>query len=169
MTIRETLQIEIWSKETSRKILAKTLKVLARLGIVIGVLAVAIGIVLTAEMRWMTPAEGRIAREALSSLDALQDFGALNGGDFNAGLVQARAKVQLAQDSAWTLRDSGVASLLFEYWNETRESRKEKQMLEAALLKFPQSTRNLDKWHDPNQAGAELRGVIRSALHKDLD
>jgi hypothetical protein len=171
MKFRELLRYEIWGKETTRKVLARTLRILAWVGIAVGILVVAIGIVLTIELRWLTPGERRAARDALSSVDALQDFGAVSDDHFDAGLAQAKAKIQLAQDSVWTIRDSAVWNSLFEYWIETKAHRKEKQDMEKDRSYVPQSEWGSDLWlsRDPNQAGAELRGVIRSALHKELD
>ncbi|MGA3009563.1 MAG: hypothetical protein ABSD72_04815 [Terracidiphilus sp.] len=171
MKVRELLQIEIWSKETSRKIFARTLRISTRVGIVIGVLVVAIGIVLTVELRWLTPGERSTARDAVSLVDALQDFGAVNDGDFDAGLVRAKVKIQVAEDSVWTIRDSVVANSLFDYWVETKAYRKEKKDLEEARRDLPQSKWGSHSflWNDPNRAGVSLRGAIRSQLHKILD
>jgi hypothetical protein len=171
MKVRELLQTEHRSKQTSRKVLARTLKILARVGIVIGILVMAIGITLTAELRWLTPGERRTAREALSSVDSMQDFGAVSDGDFDAGLVRAEAKIKLAEDSVWTIRDSVVTSLLFDYLLETKAYRKEKIELEAARRSIPMSTWGPHGylWNDPNQAGAHDRGATRSKLHQFLD
>jgi hypothetical protein len=171
MTLRGLLQHELWSKQTSRTVLARTLRVLKWAGIVIGILVAAIGIAVTAELRWLTSGERSSAKEALSSMDSLQDFGAVTDSDFDAGLAQARVKVDRAQESAWTLRDYAVASSLFDYWVETKASRNEKQEMERARRDLSPSELGPRSFlrRDPNQAGADLRGAIRSTLHQQLD
>jgi hypothetical protein len=171
MEIRELLRYEIWSKETSRKALARTTKIVARIGIVTGILVLAIGIVLTVALRWLTPGERRAARVALSSVDSLQDFGAVSDGDFDAGLIQARAKIQVAQDSVWTLRDAAVADWLWDYWIKTESYRKQKQDMETERRTIGPAEWGSDRWirRDPNKAGDQDRAAVRSELHKILD
>ena len=171
MTLRELLKIELWSKETSRSSRARVGGFLRKVLIAVGVLVVALLIVVTIEFRLLTPGERRTAKDALASIDSLQDFGKVSDGEFVERLDEAKTKIQRSEDSVWTVRDSFVAETLFDYWVETKSSRSEKKELEDARRSIPQSEWGPHGylWNDPNKSGAEQRGAIRSQLHKILD
>lgn len=171
MRIREPRRPELRRERVSRKLFAKTLKVFAWVGIVAGVLVLATGMVLITELQWLTSGERRSATEALSSIDSLQDFSTMSDVDFDAGLMQAKVKIQVAEASTRTIRDSVVANSLFDYWLNTKADFHEKREIEATRHALPQSTwgPNSFLWRDPNQAGADRRLEERRQLHKFLD
>jgi len=104
MTLREFLHIEIWSKETSRKIF-----------IVFGVIAVAFAVFYEVDMRWTSPRERRTAKEALSQLDTLKAFASNSNDGYEAAHELAKQKVDVALHSTLTSRDIGIASTLSMY------------------------------------------------------
>jgi hypothetical protein len=171
MKVREFLQIELWSKETTRKITARTRKFLVRIAIAVLVVALALALVLTLEIRWLTPGVRRDAKDALAKIDTLQDFGSISEMDFYSKLEQAKMKIQQASESAWTIRDSGTLDMLSNYVDFTKQSYKEMKLLEQVrkrmsateVLKHPSLTSN------PAQTGADIRNSWRNLLHKELD
>src|ERR1017187_1806143 len=101
MKVRELLQIEIWSKRTSWKILVW-------LGIVLGVLVVVLGVVLAVEALWLTSGERKVASAALAEIDAMQNLVQVGGNDFEARDQRAKEMVEAADRASWTIRDRQV-------------------------------------------------------------
>jgi hypothetical protein len=132
MKIRELLQRELWSKSTTRKILARVGKVLVRVGIVLGVLAVVIVIVLAIEIHWMTAGERKVATEALSEIDVTQNFVYASDNDFETRFQQAKKTVEAAKRTAWTIRDKDVVMWLSidldSIENDRNQARRMKEM-----------------------------------------
>jgi len=121
--IRELLQYEIWSKSTTRKILARKGKALGRVGIVLGILVVALGVVYVVEISWMTSGERKAATTALAEIDALQNYVAAGGNDFDARDQKANETAKAAARAAWTIRDNQAAFELWEYLSSTENDR----------------------------------------------
>jgi uncharacterized protein HemX len=115
VNLREALQIEIWSKRTSRKILIIG-------GMVIALLLLAYGFGYEIEIHWLTQGEHDTARAALQQIDALQDARSLSDEEFEILAKQAEAKVKAAEDSARTSRDEVVAMQLGVYLIASRTS-----------------------------------------------
>ena len=108
MKTRELLQIELWSKRTTRKILVG-------LGIVyLGVVAW-----FAVDRYWLTPGERSAGRAALVQIDELQNFGSDGIEDFAVRARQAKEKLEAAQQAAWTMRDKAVATGLTAYLSLT--------------------------------------------------
>ena len=98
MKVRELLQIEIWSKRTSRKILVW-------FGVVLAVVVVGYVFWGVLSWYWLTPGERNAARAALVQFDALQDSGSLSDEEFSARAKQAERSMDNAFRAAWTTRD----------------------------------------------------------------
>ena len=71
MGIREVSQAEIWSKETSRKILSRVWKVLKWAGISIGTVVAALALFVFVWTHWLTAKERNAGTTALAQIDAL--------------------------------------------------------------------------------------------------
>ena len=125
MKVRELLQIEIWSKRTSWKILVW-------LGIVLGVLVVVLGVVLAVEALWLTSGERKVASAALAEIDAMQNLVQVGGNDFEARDQRAKEMVEAADRASWTIRDRQVAFDLSFYLTETEDARRETEKIGRA-------------------------------------
>src|ERR1700677_3065431 len=99
MNFRELLQIQIWSKRTTRKILVW-------FGIVFVIGFLALNGWHFVELHWLTGGERNAAKAALAQIEALQDAGTLSDDEFALKAKQAEAKVKAAQDAAVTYRDT---------------------------------------------------------------
>ena len=153
MKIREILQTEIWSKETSRRILAPARKylvppkrVVVRVAIALGIIVALAGIALTIEMLWMTNGERRVATEALAEIDALQSYVSSESDDFEARDRQAKERIEEADSIAETIRDKRTSTGLWLYLYLTESDREEAEM-ETKARAFAQQ-RNIPWRHD---------------------
>ena len=159
MKIHELLQIEIWSKRTTRRILVG-------LGIVIaGFFAWA-----AVEQYWLTSGERDAAKAALAQIDGLQDFTSLSDQDFDARVKQAEAKVETAKHAAVTQRDEGLAFDLEVYLGETRIDRD--QIRWALIFRekhLPVGGSRTEFGKKLDLSGTELRTLTRLELHRALD
>jgi hypothetical protein len=163
MKIRELLQIEIWSKRT-------TPKVIAGIGIVVAFVALGFGAWSVVSRNWLTPEERRAAKVALKQVDALQNTGSLSNEEYAKLDKQADGSVEDALQAALTRRDKAVAMKLLIYQTATTLERFEATRAELAKQRHlppPDS--------DPTQR--ESLDVIKSmqgpnaskALHQILD
>jgi hypothetical protein len=159
MKVRELLQIELWSKRTSRKIC-----------IGIGIVFIGFGFWIWTDQHWLTPGERSAAKEALAQIDGLQDFAPLSDQDFDVREKQAEAKVEAAKHAAVTQRDKGLAFDLEVYLGETTIDRDE---VRRALLfwerHLPVGGSTTEFGKKLNLSGTELRTLTRLELHKALD
>jgi hypothetical protein len=169
MTILRPLLHRQMRKESWWERHAKALKRLRQIGIGASVLVLGVGAALMFEYLWLTDGESKSASRALTSIDSLQNFGALSDSDFEAGITQAKTEIDAAYDSVTTIRDSAVADSLFDYWVETKVSRSQKNELEKWKRKVPESSWDYYLRQDPNQLGAFDRHMLRSRLHRFLD
>src|SRR6266567_3619385 len=115
MNVREFLQTEIWSKETSRKILQRTWRILRPVAVVSGVLVLLLAVVFAVEWYWLTSGECNAGRTALAKIEELEQLERNSSGNFDATNGQAKALVTVAEQRAWTLRDRRTSSLLEVY------------------------------------------------------
>ena len=169
MKVRELLQIEIWSKETSRRILAWTRKILVRLGVVLGVLVVVIGVILAIEMSWLTSGERKVAGAALVEIDAMQNLVSASDGEFEARDKQAKEAIEAAERAAWTIRDKGAVSDLSYYLFETEEGRRETEFrINMQQRKFHETSEQLELVKKSDELNAEIRRESRSEVLKAL-
>jgi hypothetical protein len=180
MKFRELLQTELWSKETSRKILEPTRRILfwiipsrknlVRIGIVLGVLVVVLGAVFAVELSWLTSGERKAATVAMVQINALQDFDSISMDDANTRCKQTWEAVRTSEHVSWTLRDHHVAFFLSDYLWMTEQDWKEKREIEEAIRNnpsywnsHPRLLEKLKKYGNP-----ELRSVFRTELQKEL-
>ena len=150
MTIREILQIEIWSKRTSRKILIG-------LGIVVVLLVVGFVVLNALDERWITPPERKAGRAALAQIEVLQNFNQMSDSEYDAGALQAKQEIDTAEQAAWTSQDKRIAFLLLGYFDSTDRKRSHLK------LKFPPRSPEqelLDK---------QVLQFIKGVSHKALD
>ncbi len=107
MTFREVLQIEIWSKRTTRKIwLGFGLVVMVLIGVATWV---------AVSRMWLTASERRVGKVALVQVDALQRFAGMGDLEYIARYKDAEVKVATARQVAWTERDHWTAEMLSTY------------------------------------------------------
>jgi hypothetical protein len=154
MTIREILQIEIWSKRTSRKILIG-------LGIVVVLLVVGFVVLNALDERWITPPERKAGRAALAQIEVLQNFDQMSDSEYDAGALQAKQKIDAAEHAAWTAQDERIALMLLGYFASTDGKRSHLKLKLPA--KRPEEEA-LDK-----QVLQFIKGVLHKALDEDQD
>jgi hypothetical protein len=150
MTIREILQIEIWSKRTSRKILIG-------FGIVVFLLVVGFVVLNTLNERWITPPERKAGRAALAQIEALQNFDQMSDSEYDAGALQAKQKIDTAAQAAWTAQDKRIALMLLGYFASTDGKRSNLK------LKLPA------KRPEEEALDRQVLQFIKGVLHKALD
>jgi hypothetical protein len=179
MKVRELLQIEIWSKETSRKILDSIRKILfwvfpskktfKRIGIVLGILIVVLGVILAIEIIWLTSGERKVASTTLAKIDSMQNLVTTSSNDFEAMDQQAKEMVEEADHVAWTIRDKGVAFNLSFYLSETEQARHETEFRAwIQQRKIHRSDRSLEDDKESDALNLQIRNEFRSAVVKWL-
>jgi hypothetical protein len=149
MTIREILQIEIWSKRTSRRILIG-------LGIVVVLLVVGFIVLNALDERWITPQERKAGRAALAQIEVLQNFDQMSDSEYDAGAIQAKQKIDAAEQAAWTAQDKRIALMLFGYFASTDEKRSHRK------FKLPPERPQDEALN--KQAFQFIKGVLHQAL-----
>jgi hypothetical protein len=158
MNIRELLQTEIWSKETSRKILGW-------IGIVLGCFATLVAV----EYFWLTPGERLLGRAALAQIDGLQALDPESDA-FDAGAKQADGMLKAATLGAWTVRDKRVASALGAYlmiFEMEPEGIKMRRMIQQRHIH--QSPEELESQRQTELLGIRARQFLSARLHSVLD
>jgi hypothetical protein len=108
MNLREILQIEIFSKSTSRR-------VFVGIGIVFGLVYVGNAALSVVGHHWLTPRERTAARTALSQIDQLENLVRSSDQDFSAKAKMVQQSVDFADNAARTARDRYVVSELMTY------------------------------------------------------
>jgi len=103
MKIREILQIEIWSKRTSRKILVG-------IGIVVSLLTLGLFAWYEVECHWLTKGERIAASVALQRIDLLQGSDSLSDEEFKVRNDQVNSAVDAAEIAARTTKDELIAA-----------------------------------------------------------
>jgi len=160
MGIREVLQTEIWSKETSRKILAKVWKIAKYAGISIGVVFVALALFVFVWTHWLTAKEHRLGKTALAQIDELQNFEGMNDVEFDAQVNRAEVKVDATNTAVLTAKDNEVAVILRFYLDQIKWARKrEKQIQEISEL-HPESM-NSERYR---QSGLKIEQMNRDEI-----
>jgi len=167
MTLRDALQTELWSKQTSRKILKVG-------GISFAALLLTGVIVAWAELKWITPPERSAARAALTQIEHLRQAGGISEDEYNTLKGNADGTVQKAEGAAWTVRDKSVAISLHGYLFLT-EMRHEEPLRRAAANEFyrhhpdiPRLTTRLQQDQDDEES-RQVEEFIREVLHRTLD
>ncbi|MGD1063981.1 MAG: hypothetical protein ABR860_12035 [Terracidiphilus sp.] len=159
MTIRELLQIELWSKRTTRKILVG-------IGIVVaGYFAWA-----AVDEHWISPGEHRAGSEALVQIETLRKIDPEKDKDFELGVQQVRQKIEAAKKAAWTTRDTFLALDLSGYLLMTEIDRKAPGIggkLQQRNASSSDSRRRLLEKLASTATGSEAR--LSARLHEELD
>jgi hypothetical protein len=174
MEIRELLQTEIWSKETSRKILARIWKILVGLkyvgmSLVVAFLGFALWIFISTH--WLTRGERKIGKITLAQVDALQNSDEMGDVEFLAGSKQAEENVKAAYVVAFTGRDRVTAFYLDIYLDELKHVRQYEKMREKLdyRSRYVRSDRSKEldgKIEGSNRDSIKLFG---ESLHQSLD
>jgi hypothetical protein len=162
MTLREILQIELWSKTTSRKLLVWV-------GRVCGTVIVVGGAWIAVEHFWTTPGERKAGRQALAQIDALQKFESMSGNDFSIGDARAREEIAVARSDARTQRDLSLANGLEEYLDMTESDRQLERSQKLIWKMSPDMAAKAEDGGKHSELGAEARLKFRIALHRALD
>jgi hypothetical protein len=173
MKVRELLRYEIWSKETSRKILRPVGKCLKWVAIVSGVLIVLIWIVYAIESHWLTNGEEGAGRAGLTQIEELEKLIDRNCSQFSTIDSKASVSVSVAAQKAWTIRDHTVAFDLWLYHTDV-EQIQTNDLLEGQS-KLMMQKNHLQWYSNPKLEGKDrsLRReelqILRTELHKQLD
>jgi hypothetical protein len=173
MKVRKLLRIELWSKETSRRILQRAWRIARPAAVVSGVLILLLGVVFAVEWSWLTSGERKAGRAALGKIEELEKLESNASGGFDAKNSQTKASVAVAEQKAWTLRDRRTSGMLEIYrWElETeQEDRIRESHLRLIAIQRHQiwpSNPELEKRIRASQA--QVFRTMRSFLHKELD
>jgi len=173
MNVRELLQIEIWSKETSRIIIGRIWKFLKPASIVFGILVLVLGNVYLVERYWLTGDERKAGRTAMVQVEELEQVENNASDRFDDADKLAKAAITVAQQKAWTLRDRWVAGEL-EFYRWKLEQAHDDEVREKQLRSFS-IQRHLEWRTDPDlekkmrDSDSRIFSMMRSELHKELD
>ena len=173
MKVRELLQTELWSKETSRKILKRIWRILKPVSIGLGlVLALLFGFY-EVEVHWLTSGEKQAGRTALAQVEKLEALRYCKCEQFAVANGEAKKAVQGSRGKAWTLRDRSLAEWL-EFYRWQIETENADDLRDAQVAEFV-AQRHLPLHLNPQfeekhraLVKEEFR-LIRSSLHKELD
>jgi hypothetical protein len=174
MGIREVLQTEIWSKETSRKILARMWKIFVGLeyvGIGLGVVLAGVVLWFVVSTHWLTERERAKGKIALVQVDALQNFDGVNDSDFNVRSQQAQEKVDDALNAAFTVKDRVTAFYLDYYLHEV-DSMRRHEMWQKRMKSLPtdrRQERSQELEFKEEELERESVQMFRGLSHKLLD
>ena len=159
MKVRELLQIEIWSKRTTRRILVG-------IGVAVGLICTWIA----AELYWITPGERNAARIGIAQIDSIQNLDSISDEDFDAWDKQAVEKVEAARLAARTIRDERIADALYGYLSAIEVGRsnvKMRKLMQERHVPIKDSQQKLDDEID--STGKQVTQFLRSVLHRALD
>ena len=154
MKARELLQIELWSKETSRKLLIG-------FGIAFGLCLIGLFGWYEVEVRWLTSGEREKARAALRAAEEFDKAEPLSNIEFDARRKQLDARVKAAEAAAKTIRDHSVEMRLY-WYTAVVEMEYEKRTGKWA-------TNSDDTSRKTDSIIAQLKEEHRKALHRALD
>ena len=167
MAWREVLQTEIWSKQTSRRIW----KVLGCWSVTTVVLGAAFIVV---ELKWLTPQERSVARNALAEIESLRKSLKGDEAEYRSRKEDAEAGAALAESQAWTRRDRKLAELLRGYLfmieMEYEEPRMEARSQEFHRRHPERTASETDSDRAQRlQTGRQVREFVGKVLHDTLD
>ena len=162
MKLRDLLQIELWSKKTTRKILVG---LAAFVGLALAWMAV--------EQYWLTPGERRAGRQALAQIDGLQNVSRGDERQFQTKDKVAKNLVALAQESVWTTRDNVVAEALSTYLERVEERKKDLDFNEKVARERPQLFQEHPELAQGDQETQNSSRLVmdfyKKILHRALD
>jgi hypothetical protein len=163
MKVRELLQFEIWSKETSRKILLG-------FGIVVVSLIGVFFIGYEIEIHWLTAGERIAAKAALVQVEELENSRPMTREEFEARSKKVEASVELADHAVRTVKDQLVEMRLGLYLMSVEVERDD--ALSRQLMQQRHLTYGRPETPDEVRMESmmrELKEQHRAALHKILD
>jgi hypothetical protein len=169
MNVRELLQIELWSKEASRKVVRRIWRVLKPVTIALGLLLVLLFVSYEVEAHWLTSGEKQAGKVALAQVEKLEALSYCRCEQFAVTNKEATNAIQFARSKAWTLRDHGLAEWL-EFYRWQVETENADDLREAEIAR-----RHLQLHADPQseekrrELSNETFRQIRGALHQLLD
>jgi hypothetical protein len=163
MNVRELLQIELWSKRTSRKIFVGVV-------VVCGLFFVGGLVWNQISLHWLTPGERSAARLALRQIEALKDDSSLSGLELEAQAEQVQAQVKAAGDAAKTYRDHFVEMQLDSFFVSVMWERRKIEREHSAKQGYPFSGKPDGEHEEKIDAFMKSWSLTdRLALHKELD
>jgi hypothetical protein len=164
MNVREISQIEIWSKETSRKIFVV-------FGIVIGLCCVGYGVWYEIEIHWLTRGERDAARVALQQIETLRGANSLSDQEYLDRSKQVQTKLDPADRAAKTYLDQltqmRLGMCLVGVEDERFRMIVQHSLERRRLPLYSNADRDYDAKADALMS--ELARESCSALHKALD
>ena len=158
MNLHELLHYELWSKRTSKKIVA-------------GLIVVFAGCLIWAavEQYWVSLGERTAGRAALAQIDGLQNFASMGDQDFDAHSKTIEKQVAAAAAAAWTTRDQLLALDLSWYFDQTKIDRESLQRRKMTVEKYPSISRQDTEFADAMVTlGETVRLTTRTELHRVL-
>ncbi len=172
MNVRTLLQTELWSEETSRRILRRTWKIARPVAVVSGILALLLAFVFVVEWRWLTTGERKAGQAALAKIEELEQLETNASDGFDAINSQAKALTTVAGQKAWTLRDRRAADLLelYRWIIETDHGGRVREIEMRAImaerrLKAPSNADLSKKFRDSQlQTYSSMRSLLRNEL-----
>jgi hypothetical protein len=173
MKVRELLQTELWSKETSRKVLRRIWRVLKPVAIALSLLLVLLFVSYEIEIHWLTNGERQAGKVALAQVEKLEALSYCRCEQFAAANGEAKKAVEGAREKVRTLRDRGLAEWL-EFYRWQVETENAHDLREAQVAEFVaqrHQTLHLDPQFEEKRRASvteEFR-LIRSILHQLLD
>jgi hypothetical protein len=155
MTLRELLQIELWSKRTTVKIIV--------ISAVVPILG--FGFWRTYDRYWITSGVREQGRKALAQIDELQKLSTSCDADFKAKEESADRELKIADQKEHTFRDITVLFQLMDYFESTRlkHLRICNQDRFGAIEKRHPDLKNLD------DQMLSSEDQLRQRLHSELD
>jgi hypothetical protein len=158
MKIRELLQVEVWSKRTSWKIVVIG-------AIVLGVAWVGIDVWYTVQRNWLTSRERSAASVALASIDELHASKGLSDALFKEKQHRAKAQIDVATQAARTLRDQEISMELKMYFLDTVSTQVETRNLTVPSSPSADSSRKMiEKMKLVLPDGAALSASLHTTL-----
>jgi hypothetical protein len=173
MNFREILQIEIWSKRTTRKVVSGLWRVLKPVMVGLGSAAVLLFVFYEVEARWLTSDERQAARAALAKAETLEPQRFCRCERFAAADAETKEAIEVAREKARTLRDNRVLGLLDLYrWQMVEESEDDlryMQVEEFRVRRHIESPADQDFEEKRKNSMSNVFSSLREVLHKELD
>jgi hypothetical protein len=158
MKIRELLQVEVWSRKTSWKIVVIG-------AIVLGVAWVGIDAWYAVQRNWLTSRERSAASAALASIDELHTSKDLSDTLFKEKQHRAMAHIDVATQAAWTLRDQEISIELKMYLLDTVATQVEARNLTLQSSPSSDASRKMiEKMRSVLPDGAALSASLHTTL-----
>ena len=146
----------------------KSKKSLVRIGMALGIVAAVVGAFAAFENCWLTSSERDAAQSALVAVDGLQTSNLVTDEEFAAKAKQAETSVEIAQETALTVRDQNVAFALARYLGSIEVEQGDIRMQNRAQQADADPVGRYVLVQMPADRSAATRSLSLS-LHKELD